>query len=215
MIARVMLARFVLIITFAIAAGSRLAAEDSSASPGDRLTPVTRQEVWQAVVAELHEAGLSGLQLPRIEDLDLPVAVPAVAARKLRVSSGCWDNGSERVQFRLECGETGQCLPFLAYVQVHRHDGGGADERTFGRLCRLASVSRPAREAPPTPLAKPTVRPGDQATAVFLSARLRITARVTCLDRGREGESIRVRNQDGEVFRARVSGPALLEALPQ
>jgi len=59
------------------------------------------------------------------------------------------------------------------------------------------------------------VRAGDRATAVFLSARLRISASVTCLERGREGEVIRVRNEDGQVFRARISGPALLEAVPQ
>jgi flagellar basal body P-ring formation chaperone FlgA len=218
-IARVMLARFVFVfvflLAFAIMAGSRIAAEGSSKSADARPTPVTRQEVWQAVVAGLKERGLSEPQMPRIEDLDLPVAVPAVAGRKLRASSSCWDDGSERAEFRMECSEPGQCLPFLAYVQVHRHDGGGEDAGTHVGLCRLASVSRPAGEAPPTPLAKPTVRPGDQATAVFLSARLRITASVTCLDRGREGEIIRVRNQDGEIFRARVSGPALLEALPQ
>jgi flagella basal body P-ring formation protein FlgA len=49
---------------------------------------------------------------------------------------------------------------------------------------------------------------------VFVSSRLRLTASVTCLERGREGEIIRVRSQDGRVFRARISGPARLEALP-
>jgi len=220
-IARVILARFlfvfvlVFIFEFAIAAGSALAAEDFSPALDVRSTPVTREEVWQAVVAELHEQGVSELQLPRIEDLDLPVAVPAVAGRKLRVSSSCWEDGLQRSQFRLECGELGQCLPFLAYVQAHRNAASAADASTRGGLCRLASVSHPAREVPPLPLPKPTVRPGDQAIAAFRSDRLRITASVTCLDRGREGEIIRVRNQDGEIFRARVSGPALLEALPQ
>jgi len=50
---------------------------------------------------------------------------------------------------------------------------------------------------------------------VFLTNRLRMTASVTCLERGREGEVIRVRSQDGHIFRARISGPALLEVLPQ
>jgi flagella basal body P-ring formation protein FlgA len=59
------------------------------------------------------------------------------------------------------------------------------------------------------------VRAGERATAVFLSSRLRMTASVTCLEHGREGEIIRVRGLDGHVFRARISGPALLEALPQ
>ena len=59
------------------------------------------------------------------------------------------------------------------------------------------------------------LRAGDRAMAVFLSNRLRMTANVTCLERGREGEIIRVRSQDGRVFRARISGPGRLEALPQ
>jgi len=226
-IARLILAGFRVVFVFvvvavcAIAAGSllpgRLSAEESHTPTDPRPTLVTRQEVWQAVVAELHERGLSESQLPRIEDLDLPVALPAVAGRKLRVSSACWDEGPQRTQFRLECGEPGQCLPFLVYVHVHAsvRDEGNRDTGAHEGSCGLESGSRPAAEASLKPSSKPTVRPGDRATAVFVSDRLRITASVTCLDRGREGEIIRVRNQDGEVFRARISGPALLEAVPQ
>ena len=148
--------------------------------------------------------------MPRIEDLALPVALPALSGRKLRVSSACWDEGPERTQFRLECGEPGQCLPFLAYVHVQNRDAGAR-----AGSCRQEAPSRPAPEAPVKPLAKPAMRAGDRATAVFLSARLRISASVTCLERGREGEVIRVRNEDGQIFRARISGPALLEAVPQ
>lgn len=32
-----------------------------------------------------------------------------------------------------------------------------------------------------------------------------MTAIVTCLERGREGQVIRVRSQDGHIFRARIS----------
>jgi hypothetical protein len=218
MIARLILAGFrfvfIFVFVFAIAAGSllsaRLSAEEARTPADTGPTPVTRQEVWQAVVAELRQRGLSEPQLPRIEDLDLPFALPALAGRQLRVSSACWDEGPERTQFRLECGEPGQCLPFLAYVHVQNRDAGAR-----AGSCRLESPSHPAPEAPVKPLAKPAVRAGDRATAVFLSARLRISASVTCLERGREGEVIRVRNEDGQVFRARISGPALLEAVPQ
>jgi len=218
MIARLILAGFrfvfIFVFVFAIAAGSllstRLSAEEARTPADTGPTPVTRQEVWQAVVAELRRRGLSEPQLPQIEDLDLPFALPALAGRQLRVSSACWDEGPERTQFRLECGEPGQCLPFLAYVHVQNRDAGAR-----AGSCRQESPSRPAPEAPVKPLAKPAVRAGDRATAVFLSARLRISASVTCLERGREGEVIRVRNEDGQVFRARISGPALLEAVPQ
>jgi hypothetical protein len=214
---RLILACF--LFAFEIIADSRLAAEDLAPQPAAQPTPVTRQEVWRAVVAELRQRGLSEHQLPRIEDLDLPVALPAVAGRKLQVMSACSEGVPERTQFRLECGEPGQCLPFLVYVysrvEVHTHDDGKVPAgRRFGS-CRLESEPRPASGAPLKPPPKPTVLAGDRATAVFVSDRLRITASVTCLDRGREGEIIRVRNQDGEVFRARISGPALLEAVPQ
>jgi hypothetical protein len=185
-------------------------AESRTVPSASQPTPVTRQEVWQAIVADLHERGFSEAQLPPIEGLDLPVALPAVAGRKLRVASACWDEGSARTQFRLECAEPGQCLPFLAYVQVRV---GG--ESTRAGSCRTKSELHAVAEASLKSLAKPTVHPGDRATAVFLSARLRISANVTCLERGREGEVIRVRGEDGQVFRARISGPTLLEAVPQ
>jgi hypothetical protein len=192
---------------------------EESPTPPDAATPATRQEVWQAVEAELRIRGLSDRQLPRLEDLDLPAALPALAGRRLRVSSACWDKGPRRTQFRLECGGSGECLPFLVYV----HDRGGdpadgrgnADWGTRAVPCRMASGPHAARGISPKPLRKPTVRAGDRATAVFLSDRLRMTASVTCLERGGEGEVIRVRGEEGNIFRARISGPARLEVMPQ
>jgi len=63
-----------------------------------------------------------------------------------------------------------------------------------------ASEPRRALEPSPKPSPKLAMRAGDRATAVFVSSRLRLTARVTCLERGREGEVIRVRSQDGAFF---------------
>ena len=216
-------------------------------------TPVTRQEVWRAVAAELRSRGLTDEQLPHIEDLDLPLAVPALAGRTLRVSSACWDAGPRHTQFRLECGAPGQCLPFLAYLRepvrdatrdtvdndpMHSvstdydatHDDVARDDVAASvGSCRVSSGSRPATEAasnalpgarskpvtkPPSKLlSEPMVRAGERATTVFLADGLRVIASVTCLERGREGEVIRVRGVDGRVFRARVSGPARLEAV--
>ena len=204
-----------------VAAG--IAAEESRRPPGMPPTAAMRQEVWQAVVAELQREGLSEQQLPRIEDLDLPGALPALAGRRLRVASACWDEGPRRTQFRLECGEPGQCLPFLvylhnAYLRDVYLDNSFRDDlhndqnaRARAGSCRLAS--QPRRVLEPSP--KPVLRAGDRATAVFLSHRLRMTASVICLERGREGAVIRVRSQDGHVFRARISGPGRLEAVPQ
>jgi hypothetical protein len=195
---------------------AELPTKESRRPPGTPPTAATRQEVWQAVAAELQREGLSEQRLPRIEDLDLPGALPALAGRRLRVLTACWDKGPRRTQFRLECSEPAQCLPFLVYlhgVYLHDDDHVGDDENANARRgsCRPASEPSHAMESSP----KPLLRPGDRATAVLLSKRLRMTASVTCLERGREGEVIRVRSQDGRVFRARISGPARLEALKQ
>ena len=191
---------------------------------------LVRQEVWQAVVAELRREGLSERELPGIGDIDLPGALPGAARRRVRVSSACWDDGPRRVQFRLECVEPGQCLPFLVYVHNADLDNNADDDQSAnGRVgsCQPASPSRPPRDSLPNPnvrvivrgtvrgTVRGMVRVGDRATAVFVSNRMRMAASVTCLERGGEGEVIRVRSQDGHVFRARISGPARLEALPQ
>ena len=200
-----LLVAFGILLVSVLFASTELSAEESSPPPG------IRQEVWQAVVAELRREGLSERQLPQMEDLELPSALPRLAGRSLRVASACWDDGPRRTQFRLECGEAGQCLPFLVYVHNHVHDDQNSNARVGGGSCRPWPHSHRALEPAP----KPLVRAGDRATAVFLSNRLRMTASVTCLERGREGEVIRVRSQDGRVFRARISGAARLEALPQ
>jgi len=193
---------------------AEVSAEESRPPPGTPPTAATRREVWQAVMAELQREGLPAQRLPRIEDLELPAALPALAGRRLRVSSARWDEGPRRTQFRLECGEPGQCLPFLVYLHdAYLHSYVRDDQNTSAQAgaCRPASEPRRAPETSP----KPVLRAGDWATAIFLSNRLRMTASVTCLERGREGEVIRVRSQDGRVFRARISGPARLEVLPQ
>jgi len=222
-ISRLIFAR--LLFGFGVATGPMLSAQETRSAP----TPEARQEVWQAVVGELRHRGFAEAQLPQVEDIDLPAASAALAGRHLRVSSVCWDNGPQRTQFRVECGAPGQCLPFLVYVHqsvhesvhdsAHDSDHGLANMDDGGRIhsCRVASGPLPAigshlvAESPP----KLTVQTGDRATAVFLSRHMRMTASVICLQRGREGEVIRARAPDGHVFRARISGPALLEALPQ
>jgi hypothetical protein len=210
-----MMARF----TFAgVVLTASLLAEESGTLAEPR-TPVTRQEVWQAVAADLRGRGMAERELPRVEAIALPVALPARAGRRLRVLSACWDEAAGRTQFRLVCGEPGECLPFLVYVDnvyvdnvdVSNDDSGSSvHSGTSVAACRLP-WSRRAPEVSP----KPAVRAGERATAVYVAKGLRMTASVTCLERGREGDVIRVRSPDGHIFRARISGPARLEALPR
>lgn len=174
-----------------------------------RPTPITRFEVWQAVTIELRHRGVPEDQLLRVEEIDLPVSVPAAITRTLRVSMVCWDADLSRAQFQIECRESGQCVPFLAYANAGRSTAMGSEEIT-GSSCRAPSQPRAARSTH-----KDVIRVGDRATVLFRGSQLHLTALVTCLERGAEGAIIRVRNQDGQIFRARVSAPARLEALTQ
>jgi hypothetical protein len=149
-------------------------------------------------------------QLLTFEEIELPVAVPAAASRTLRVSMVCWDADLQRAQFQLECREPGHCIPFLAYADAGRSTTMGS-QKIAGSACRSASRTR-TTGAPPH---KDLIRVGDHATVIFGGGQFHLTALVTCLERGAEGAIIRVRNRDGQIFRARVSAPARLEALTQ
>jgi hypothetical protein len=162
---------------------------------------VTVREAWQAVTSELRSRGFPEAQMPRVEDIELPVAVPARAKRDLHVSAVCWDADAGRARFRMQCTETGACLPFLAYLRGAGHVDAPS--------CRIESHSASV------PKAVPAVHSGEHATAVWMTPTLRLTADVTCLERGARGEIVRVRGEEGRIFRARVTGPALVEALPE
>jgi len=195
-----------LALAIAVLSGTLLHAQDARPPR----TPITRAEVWQAVTIELRQRGVREEKLLRAEDIDLPTLIPAAASRTLRVSMVCWDAGLRRAQFQLECREPGHCIPFLAYAETGRSTAMGSEEIARSS-CRNGSPQRSVSSA----TRKAIVRSGDRATVVFRGSQLNLTALVTCLERGAAGDVIRVRNQDGQIFRARVSAPARLEALSQ
>ncbi len=194
------------LLALAIASGTLLNAQNARPPR----TPITRAEVWQAVMIELRQRGVREEQLLRAEEIDLPALIPAVATRTLRVSMVCWDADLGRAQFQLECREPGQCVPFLVSAEAGRSTAMGS-EKIAGGSCRNGSPLRPS----PSTTRKAIVRSGDRATVLFRGSQLNLTALVTCLERGAAGDVIRVRNQDGQIFRARVSAHARLEALSQ
>ena len=191
-------------LAIAVLSGTFLHAQDARPS----LTTITRDEVWQAVTVELRQRGVREEQLLRAEEIDLPALIPAAAGRTLRVSMVCWDADLGRAQFQLECREPGQCIPFLAYADAGRFTAMRS-EKIAGNSCRNGSPHR----STPSATRKAIVRSGDRAIVLFRGSRLNLTAQVTCLERGAAGDVIRVRNQVGQIFRARVSAPARLEAL--
>jgi hypothetical protein len=191
----------------ALALSLSLAAEATDSAPASKLAAETRPAVWQTIVSALGRQGIATGQPPRMEDLDMPPALPARAGQKLQVSSACWDEGPRRAQFRLQCAAPDGCLPFLVYWRA-----SDLPEAQF-QSCRAEAPHIASATAPAAPPA--AFRPGDQARAVFLGEGLRMTASVTCLDRGGTGDVIRVRTVDGRILRARISGPTLLEVLPR
>ena len=196
----------ILLGAVALAAGVLVFAQNTRPT----LTSVNRDEVWEAVTAELRQRGVREEQLLTVEEIELPSAVPAAASRTLRVSMVCWDADLGRAQFQLECREPGQCVPFLAYADAARSTAMGS-ARIAGSACRTASQRRNGSATQ----SKTMIRTGDRATVVFRGDQINLITPVTCLERGAEGSIIRVRNQDGKIFRARVSAPARLEALSQ
>jgi hypothetical protein len=191
------------LLALAIAAVTLVQAQDARPAP----TPITRDEVWQAVTIELRQRGVPEEQLLGMEEIDLPGVIPASASRTLRVSMVCWDADLGRAQFQLECREPGQCVPFIVFADADRSSAMGSEE-IAGSSCRNSR-----QRFAPSASRKAIVRPGDRATVLFRGSQLNMTSLVTCLERGATGDVIRVRNQDGQVFRARVSAPARLEAL--
>ncbi|HYK50556.1 MAG TPA: flagella basal body P-ring formation protein FlgA, partial [Terriglobales bacterium] len=99
--------------------------------------------------------------------------------------------------------------PFLAYADAGRSTAMGS-EKIDGSSCRNSR-----QRFAPFSTRKAIIRPGDRATVLFRGSQLNLTSLVTCLERGAAGDVIRVRNQDGQVFRARISAPTRLEALTQ
>ena len=176
------------------------------------LTPVTPQEAWQVIAAYLGEQGVAEEQIPRADGVQLPGTILATSERTLRVAAVCWDNQMERASFRLECHRGSACIPFLVLSEI--------TQTTFRKLqsSRETEVS-PVCSLRPGPPARKVVRKetvlrvGDHAMVVFRGDQMQLSVQVTCVERGAEGEIIRVRNADGVLFRARVVGPGLLEAL--
>jgi hypothetical protein len=161
---------------------------------------VTAPEVRQVVIGELRSLAMEDDQFPHEEDVELPLAVPIRAGSALHASSVCWDSDARSARFRLECGRAGDCLPFLAYVRMSSNPKAPS--------CRPESVPQASRLS-----AEPSLRAGKSVTAILSAAGIRMTAPVTCLERGSAGDIIRVRGHEGRIFRARIVGQGLVEAI--
>jgi hypothetical protein len=182
----------------ALACSLGVCASVQASESGEATHRVSIEQVRQVVIRDLRSRAVSAEQLPSVEDLELPLAVPMRSGSMLRISSVCWDQDAQRMRFQIECGHSGECLPFLAYLRTK--------SRVNAPACRLES-SHAARKS-----SESGVRAGAHVTAVLSGAGIRINAAVTCLEGGDPGDIIRVRGHEGRIFRARIIGPSLVEA---
>lgn len=180
--------------------GCLLTAASSLRAADRALAPVTVEQVRRVLAVELRSRGFADNELPEPDDVEVPLPVPMRVGSNLRVSSVCWDADAGRIRMRLECDRSG-CLPFLIYVHSPSH--------AQAAQCQL--IPHPGYST----TSEPGVRAGEPATAVIVASGVRVTAAVTCLERGARGEIIRVRGGQGRIFRARVTGPRMVETLAQ
>ena len=138
------------LIVFAVLSGFVISAQDTLLPR----VPLTKEEVHRTIVEDLRSHGISAADLPRIDDIDLPLAVPVAAGTTLHVSESCWDSNLARQQFRIECEPAGHCVPFLVYAKVRSSPGFEGQCQKIARP-KSGSVSR-----------KPLIRAGDHATVL-------------------------------------------------
>ncbi len=154
-------------------------------------SPVTGAEASAGGGGRAALAGLQEEHLPRVEDLELPVAVPARAGRKLRVSSVCWDAHAARAfSAGMQRGRgvpavSGLCLRRCGAMPVHASCRFGGVTVAISARCDAAS--------------RRSVRAGQRATAVLAASGLRMT-RGRDLSGPRRGRRNRPRARTGRPY---------------
>jgi hypothetical protein len=173
-------------------------------------------EILTAIETSVAKERLHGLQMPKLEGLYLQAPVYVTKADPgLQVKRLEPDRVERKSRFLLWTSKEPGVLPF--YVTVE-----GLPETTSGSadLPLLLGGDSPrgtasSSELPQRITLSPImlVRRGEPAKLVFETATLRMTALVTPLESGVQGQIIRVRNQDTHrELRAEVIGQGLLEA---
>jgi len=175
---------------------------------------VSATEVAATINRELRRRGSAEAELVSARDLEFPGTVSVPGGNSLEVSSISWDVMLRAWQFRLGCQNPASCLPFLvtAHLPASRfpeiRDKGRPPGTVLGPVEPATSVLRI-----PSTHATMLVKAGQPARVVVERAGMRITVQVICLERGSQGQLIRVRHRDSRgVFAARVVAAGLLES---
>jgi len=140
-----------------------------------------------------------------------PATVPR-GTTSFRVISDQWDTGAGAAQLRVACSPSKDCLPF--YVMVKFEVSAAERKEIASRMARPIARA----ETFPTPVKKPErarahkkpalTQAGGWASMTVEGGGIHIFTQVICLERGVEGQIIRVRNPESKrVLRAQVVGP--------
>ena len=175
---------------------------------------VSATELAATINRELRRRGSSEAELVSAHDLEFSGTVSVPPGNPLEVSSISWDVMLRAWQFRLGCQNPASCLPFLvtAHLPASRfpeiRDKGRHPGKLLGPVEPATSALRIA-----APRATMLVKAGQPARVIVERAGMRITVQVICLERGSQGQLIRVRHRDSRgVFAARVVAAGLLES---
>jgi len=128
---------------------------------------------------------------------DMSAVPDQVHADSVQLVGQDWDALQNRARLRFRCLPRNACAPFAVAREMSIHDF-----ESLGHANLRTSVNRE-----PNLFAKP----GDVLTLVVANGGVRVTAVVTCLERAKEGQSIRVRRSDGRVLRGRLVAAGLVE----
>jgi flagellar basal body P-ring formation chaperone FlgA len=126
------------------------------------------------------------------EKVDAHSAPPAAHTAEVFAERWRWDAIQNRVELRMRCRIQHQCLPFLAYVSV----------RNPGEIRNQAAATHGSATSDGL-----AVKPGEHALLTLQLNRFKISTPVICLNAGRPGQIIRVRNPENQrILRAVVVG---------
>ncbi|MGA7341571.1 MAG: flagella basal body P-ring formation protein FlgA [Terracidiphilus sp.] len=157
-----------------------------------------------AITADEVAAALSnhGLQISPQQVVLLTGALASVAAPELQVKS-VDRAGDQRAVARLECADSGQCLPFV--VALHLSQSENTEPLP-------ASSQRPARANAPNRRSSFAVRAGSHATLLLDGAHVHINLTVICLQNGAPGQIIRATDLNrSQVYTVQVAEDGVLE----
>jgi hypothetical protein len=178
-----------------------------------RLSPA---EILTAIQTSMAKEGSHGLQMPKLNGLNLqaPVFVtkPDPGLKVKRVEP---DRVERKTHFLLWTSKEPQVLPFYVTVEGLWETAGGRTDSPGSVGGSLSRAYARTGESTPRETSSPVVlvSRGKPAKLVVETPTLRMTALVTPLESGVNGQIIRVRSLDTQrVLKAEVVGRGLLQA---